>query len=290
MRYRIPHNEITKYFHSDQWQRLLKYLRGDHTEEIYHAHIFIDTGLHPNTLRRLLIKYFEVIGMPIDRPIDFQASNVGHDMLHNIHPSGTFHFDLAFHFNPHLILAPMPLEITFQNANLQVWGKSETYAFFQQFPFKTEVIEDKIDQYFYSPQWDEIRTFVKDKSLVHFHANVETSVHPDRIKEAALRALKREGWVLQKAAHCIFFPRKDWKAGKICLLMSEPMFNFDIAWVFNPDVVIIPSRRFFIQQIRPDFDLRHEEPIEKLLKKGNFTPDISNQELDEIGKRISEAL
>ena len=110
------------------------------------------------------------------------------------------------------------------------------------------------------------------------------------IKEAALRALKREGWVLQKVVHCIFFPRKDWKAGKICLLMSEPMFNFDIAWVFNPDVVIKPSWRFFIQQIRPDFDLRYEEPLDKLLKKGNFKPHISTEELNEIGKRISDTL
>jgi len=290
MSYHLPHNEIINYFHSEQWQRLLKYLRGNNTEEIYHAHIFIDTSLHPNTLRRLLIKYFEIIGMPIDRPIDFQASNVGHDMLHNIHPSRTFHFDLAWHFNANVILAPMPLEITFQNANLQVWGESETYSFFQQFPFRTDVSEDKIDQYFHSPQWEEIRAFVKDKSLVHFHANVETSVHPDMIKKAALRALKREGWALQKVVHCIFFPRKDWKAGKICLLMSEPMFNFDIAWVFDPDVIIRPSQRFFIQQIRPDFDLRHEEPIDKLLKKGNFKPDLSIEELNELGKKISGTL
>src|SRR5512143_3195792 len=104
----LAHNEIVNYFHSEQWQTLLEYLRGKHREEIYHAHIFVDTSLHPNTLRRVLVKYFELIEMPIDRPIDFQASNVGHDILHNIHPAGTFHFDLAFRFNGDVHLAPMP--------------------------------------------------------------------------------------------------------------------------------------------------------------------------------------
>jgi hypothetical protein len=184
----------------------------------------------------------------------------------------------------------MPPEITFQNSNLDFWGKSETYAFFDQFPFKKNVSPEEVDQYFHTPQWDEIRHFVRDKSLVHFHANIETSVHPDLIKDAALKALKQEGWVLQKDVHCIFFPRKDWKAAKICLLMSDPMFNFDIAWAFNPDVVIRPSQKFFIQKIRPDFDLRYEEPLADTLKKGTFKPDISTEEMAQIGRDIAASV
>ncbi len=287
----VPHEEIVGYFHTEQWQKLLRYLRGQGPEEFFHAHIYIDTSLHPNAFRRLLFKYFEVIGMPLDRPVDFQASNVGHDMLHNIHPSGgQFHFDLAWRLNEKLILAPMPAEVTFQGSNLDFWSKSETYAFFDQFPLKKDIAAEQVDQYFHTPQWEEIRHFVRDKSLVHFHANVETSVHPDLIRSAALRALKREGWVLQKDVHCIFYPRKDWKAAKICLLMSDPMFNFDIAWTFNPDVVIRPSQKFFIQRIRPDFDLRYEEPIAGTLKKGHFTPDLSAEEIDQIGKEIAATL
>ncbi len=284
------HIEIAEYFQTEQWQKLMRYLRGPNPEELYHSHIFVDISIHPYTLRRLLAKYFEMVGMPIDRPMDFQISNVGNDMLHNIHPTGTFHFDLAFRFNPNVQIAPMPTEVTWQKSNLQVWGESETYAFFKEFPLKTDVSPDQLDSYFTSSQWEEIRHFVRDKSLSHFHANVETSVHPDIIKEAGIKALKREGWVLQKVVHCIFFPRKDWKAGKVCFLMTEPMFNFDIAWVYQPDVLIRPSKRFFIEQIRPDFDIRPQEPIEKLMKKGNFQPEISSEELDAIAKRISETL
>lgn len=103
-----------------------------------------------------------------------------------------------------------------------------------------------------------------------------------------LRAVEREGWTLQKVVHCIFYPRKDWKAAKICLLLSEPMVNFDFAWIFNPDVIIRPSQRFFVTQVRPDVDIRYVEPIDKLLKKGNYTADVTLEELNEIGRRISK--
>ena len=122
--------------------------------------------------------------------------------------------------------------------------------------------------------------------MVHFHANVETSIHPDLIKEATMELIEKEGWTNQIVVHCIFYPNKDWKAGKVCFLMSDPMFNFDIAWDYNKDALIRPSRKYFITNIRPDFDLRYEEPEQKILSTGDFMPKLSFDELREIEKSI----
>lgn len=285
-------SEITSYFKSEQWLALIKLLQKKHHEEVYHAHIFVDTKLHPYTLREVIFSYFKCIDMPIDRPIDFQVSNVGNIMAHNIHPQGTFHFDLAFRYNPDVVLSAMPNEIAFRKSNLQFWGKKETYDFIDQFPFRKDVPINQIVDYFHSSEykicsnWSEYKYFVLDRRMVHFHANVETSIHPDLIKQATIELIEKEGWTNQLIVHCIFYPNRDWKAGKVCFLMSDPMFNFDIAWDYNPEVLIQPSRKYFITKNRPDFDLRYEEPEQKMMSTGDYMPEISFDELREIEKSI----
>ena len=137
-------SEITSYFKSAQWLSLVKLLQKKHHEEVYHAHIFVDTKLHPYTLREVIFSYFKCIDMPIDRPIDFQVSNVGNIMAHNIHPKGTFHFDLAFRYNPDVALSAMPNEVAFRNSNLQFWVKKLTNESRDQFPLENISAIDQI--------------------------------------------------------------------------------------------------------------------------------------------------
>ncbi|MFC1798998.1 hypothetical protein ACFLZL_04245 [Thermodesulfobacteriota bacterium] len=290
--------EVVDYFQSESWLTLIKLLKRDHHETIYHAHIFVDTSLHPYTFRKILFKYFDLIDMPVDRPIDFQMASVGNIMAHNIHPAGTFHFDLAFQYNSEVVLSPMPKGSSFRGDNIQYWGEKETWDFINQYTFRPEskTDEDAVFDYFWSSDyrvsslWSEYKNFVLDRRMVHFHANIETSLHPDIIEKVTLKIIEKEGWKIQLTVPCIFYPSADRAYAKICFLMTDPMFNFDIAWEFNPDVVIRPSTKFFIQNIRPDFDLRYEEKEDELMATGDFMPELTKDELKEVEAALKKSV
>lgn len=275
---------IKEYFEGEQWTTLEDKVEND-KDDTYHAHCFVETTLHPLTFCEVLKAYYRTRGMEIDRPIDLQPSNVGHNMLHGIHPTGTFHYDIAWRYKPGKIINPMPLEYIKERNNLQMWGKKEINEFFSKFNFiqpEGQAKED-LEQYFKSGTWKQTCEYVLDSTIAHFHANVETSVHPDALRDAALEAIKRQGWTIQKALHCIFSPVKGWIAGKVVFLLDQPRVMFDIAWKFNNDVSIRASTVPFMN-VNPDvteFDVRRKETIEYYTDEGEFIT-LSNEEIRKL--------
>lgn len=274
---------IKDYFAGEQWRTLQDRVENDR-ENSYHAHIFVDTSLHPLTFCDVLRTYYAAIGMPIDRAIDLQPSNVGFNMLHGIHPAGSFHYDVAWRYNPACVLAPMPHELVKEKNNLQIWGRKEIDDFFGQYRFvrATGQAKEDLDAFFRSPEWDQTVEYVLDTTIAHFHTNVEMSIHPDDLRDAALEAIGRQGWKLQKHIHCIFSPYKGWTTGKVVFLLEEPEVMFDIAWKFNPDVTIRPSTVHFMLQDSTVFDVRRKEKIEFYTSGGEFIV-LSDDELRELG-------
>lgn len=275
---------IKNYFDGEQWTTLEDKVEND-TEGTYHAHVFVETTLHPVTFCNILKEYYKAKGMEIDRPIDLQPSNVGHNMLHGIHPAGTFHFDLAWRYEAGKIISPMPPEFIKEKENLQIWGKKEIDDFFSQFEFATsgeKVLKD-LNQFFESDQWKQTCEYVMDNTIAHFHVNVETNIHPDAIKAAALQAIKKQGWTVQKSLQCIFSPVKGWTTGKVVFLLDTPRVMFDIAWKFNDQVGIRPSTVPFMG-VNPEvneFDVRRIETMEFYTDKGEFIT-LSDAELEKL--------
>lgn len=278
-------NAINDYFRSPQWSALEDRLEND-KEKTFHAHIFVNTTLHPTTFSNVLKAYYRTRKMEVDRPIDLQPSNVGHNMLHGIHPSGTFHFDLAWKYKAGVIIEPMEEDAIKEKNNLQIWDEKITYDFFKQFDFVTHPTAEQqkdIAAFFTSSVWDENRGYVLDKNIAHFHMNIETCLHPDIIRDAGLAAIKKEGWTVQKLLHCLFSPYKGWTTGKVVYLMDTPRVMFDIAWKFNPDVTIRSSQVPFmgVTPGKNGFDVRYNENMDFFTDAGEFIT-LTDAELKEL--------
>ena len=276
--------EIKNYFDGEQWMTMEERLEND-PDNSYHAHIFVDTTLNPLTFSDVLRVYHKARGMEVDRPIDLQPSNVGHNMLHGVHPYGTFHYDLAWKYEPGVVIKPMSPEFVKEKNNLQIWGKTELDEFFLKFAFvhPTGEAKKELDDYFESDDWKQTVEYVMDDTITHFHSNVETSFHPDDIRDAALVAFKKQGWTLQKRFHCIFSVLSG-KTGKIVFLLDEPRVMFDIAWKFNSDVGIRQSTVPFmgVTEGVTKFDVRRKETMEFYTNKGEFIT-LSDAELKTLG-------
>jgi hypothetical protein len=267
-------DQINSYFRGEQWTTMSDRLEKD-KNDTFHAHIFVNTCLHPLTLADILRAYFRVKGMEIDRPIDFQPSNVGHNMLHGVHPYGTWHFDLAWKYGDKEPIYPMEPEFIKEKNTLQFWDRKNTYEFFEGFPFKKTITEEEqkeLDAFFRSPAWDECRGYVLRNDIAHFHMNVETSFHPDIIQEAGLKAILNEGWAVQKYFHCLFSPVKGWVTGKCVYLLDTPRVMFDIAWKYNGDVGVRSSQVPFmgVTEGKNDFDVRPKEDMKFFVGDKNF--------------------
>ncbi|WP_417722595.1 hypothetical protein [Salipiger sp.] len=264
-------SEIKAYFDSDHWGELEDRVEN-HSDSTLHAHVFVDTRLHPETFCDVLRTYYAARGMEIRRTIDFQPSNVGHNMLHGVYPQGTFHYDVAWRYADGPAIAPMPEALVKERDNLQIWGVREIEDFFARYDFVTdaEAAAGPLDDFFASPTWARTAELVEDRTVAHFHTNVEMNIHPDLLMSAALRRIERRGWKLQKTLHCIFSPRQGWTTGKVVFMLDEPEVMFDIAWSFNPDVSIRPSTFHFMLEDDPAFDVRRKETLEYYTSQGAF--------------------
>src|SRR5690606_2838931 len=155
--------QISRYFQSPQWMELEDRVENDSVNTL-HAHIFVDTDIHPESLCDVLRVYYKARGMKVDRSIDFQPSNVGHHMLHGIYPAGTFHYDLAWRYAPGSVIAPMPADLVKEKQNLQIWDKKDIAEFFGQYDFVTDEARAKpaLDAFFASDVWRRTTQLVQD--------------------------------------------------------------------------------------------------------------------------------
>lgn len=280
---------IKRYFETEQWNTLQDRVDNDPINTL-HAHIFVDTMLHPDTFSDVLKVYYKVMGREIDRTIDMQPSNVGHNMLHGVHPTGSFHYDVAWRYNNGEAISPMPQAFVKEKNNLQIWDEQDIEQFFSQYQFIQPEGEAKVqlEQHFESKHWEETCEYVEHPNMAHFHANVEMSVHPDALRDEALKAIEKQGWKLQKVLHCIFSPTSDWITGKVVFMLHEPEVMWDIAWKFNKNVVIRPSTVPFMMQDRTEFDIRYKEKMEYYTDQGEDFIVLNDIELKRLKTLFEE--
>lgn len=276
-------NEATKaidalqeYWQSDHWQRFLHLLLEEDGERVYHIHHFVDTRIHPESLQQAVQFYFAKHGWEIDREIDTYVQvprPVG--TIHGICAINAAtgqkmpHWDLQFRYGAGAFIAPMAADGT--KEDLTGWSESWMEKFLSQFPFepvgpKEEAI---IEDWFHSGQWDRACAHVEDPKAVHVHANAITSVHPDAVIKAALRAFKREGWRVWDYVPCVFDVRGE-TVGKTVFMLSYPQQIFDICWRFEPGVVMAPSPKHFLVDRDPEFDVRTQGPLEAFIASNDY--------------------
>jgi len=270
---------IASYFRSEHWQQALAVL-SIADEPVYHAHVYVETQIHPLSLEEIVKGYFAKIGRPVHRKIEIFTSGQVADSgsIHGIEPKGMPHFDLLWKYSRDALLAPARRE-----HNVEYWGQKYMDQFYTKYPFKSELNADEsaeLDAYFESAAFQKYCELNEHPDVVHIHANVETSAHPDLIRAAALKAMAKRGWDIEEAVP-VAFQMRGQMHGKIVFLGHTPEKIFDIAWAFNPAVTLIPSTRYWLTTENPTYDARtmHELPL--LLKRDPYRL-LSLQEIEAI--------
>ncbi|MFV0429091.1 MAG: hypothetical protein ACK5KO_06670, partial [Arachnia sp.] len=190
--------EIAAYFRSEHWLGAVQTL-SESDETLYHAHVYIETQVHPLALEEIVKQWFARQGRPLHRRIEIFTSGQVHDAgsIHGIEPEGLPHFDLLWQWAPERLIGPAPRAET-----LEVWGERYMAEFLAKFPLREEATaqdEAELAAYFSGSAWAKYCELNEHPDVVHIHANVETSLHPSIIREHALKAMAARGWEVEEA-------------------------------------------------------------------------------------------
>ena len=281
---------VVKYLKSDQWQELMRQLTQT-DEEIYHTHVYVENKVGAESLYKLVERYFKRKGLALDRKIDILAPNISASLaLHNVHPHNpernlyTPHFDLFWKYNPDVVIEASP-SLLEEGKNIIGWGKKEIDNFLKQFEFKCVGPREEweIYKYFQSSHWKKFIELMVDPSYDHVHVNVEINFDPWILKVLAVDALKEIGWQVDHVVPCIYHP-PDY-LGKIIFLLKYPERVHDIAWFYNPDVVIKPfEKKTFGRSPKdgdPSFLVCYRDLAEERIKEPGYE-ELTDEQIEDI--------
>ncbi len=289
---------VVKYLQSDQWQELMRLLTQT-DEEIYHIHLFAQSKLAAESLGKLMEGYFKRKGLEEERPATILAPNVPKDSIgvHNVHPNNpdrvvfTPLFDFYLKYNSDVVLEPgNPNEYGQDGKNIIGWGKTCLDDYLRQFDFKNVGPREEweIAKYFHSPQWQKFLRLMVDPDYLHVHCNVEINFHPWILKLFAVEAFKQVGYTVNYAVPCIYRPEPDY-LGKIIFLLGHPEVVHDIAWSYNPDVVIKPVDKWMFGNSPNDGDPGFSVCPKSLLDqrhKENTYENLTDEQIEEILNQV----
>jgi hypothetical protein len=235
-------DETTEYFRSTQWREVVQAVQERDTN---HMHVYVDSYLHPyQAFAPLVLGYFEARGWEAYRPYKQMTNKPGHAALYSIDLRDKANFEIYIRLNQGAILAPMPPDLAERNANVRVWTDRYVRRFQDQFSWRhvSAAEEREVIEFFRTGKhWQRTLEYVVDPDVVHVHCNIETSVRPELIRRHAMDDLRARGWKFMHAIHSVFTRKGGLDTGKIIILGLEPERTYDIAWYYNPDIVIQPN-------------------------------------------------
>jgi hypothetical protein len=265
---------IIDFFKSDFWNDFVdNHLHHPNGDVVYHAHIYVDTSIHPDSMHPITYAYWKAKGLPLDRCIDPQSPKDHVGALHGIHPPGLPGFDYFFRYNKDAIIEPMPTNVPEAEIgqNQLSWGKKYQDEFVRQFHFKVvgEEEDELIRAYFKTKHWKETLANVMDSRIMHCHANFEINFDPKIFELYVRKALREIGWKLDKVVPCVYLVRGKY-TGKNIFSVRWPEKVFDTCWKYNPNMVIHPAEEPWIYDRDPGFDNWYRPQLDKVLEADDF--------------------
>lgn len=237
---RVIREKIIDYLTGREWTEAVKSMAKGR-EEVFHAHIYADSILHPLSLRRIMEDYFTVQERPVERTVKLLSHGKGFLNIYYIQPAGMCHFEVFLKYTPDVVIEPMSGKSSRSGKAYEYWGPEYMRAHHGKFPFRQmdEAAREEVERYFRSPSWESIyRVMAFDNERnVHSHCIVETSVHPEQILAVGAAEIERKGWDLDRAVP-IVFGLNGFDQGKITYLVRSPELVLELEWEFNPDTVI----------------------------------------------------
>jgi len=277
-------------------------------DPMLHIHIYAENRVHPDSLSRLIEGYHKLKGVGLDRGIQFSGlPDVG--LTINTQPVETktgrylANYEFFWFYNPKVLLAPAelrpdidlsksPMYKELQTGNLYGWGKKFMDDYYKQFDFKCVGPNEEVEirKYFKSDHFRKWVRLMSDRSLAdHVHCNVEINFDPWILKLYAEEAFRGLGIKVEWVIPNVFRVPSGYR-GKLIFLFAYPEGQHDIAWDFNPDVIIRPATKPFVgARIPPDgdftFDLNLRADRDAVLKAGEYVK-LTDDEINEILARV----
>jgi len=250
---------VANYFKQDiTWKLMMNNLaRG---KEFLHGHIWLDSILHPESVRKVAKGYLETHGLPLARESFIRAGRSGGQspgfvIIENIHPRGTTHFELFMRYSKEQVIAPTPPSATAFDTPIDLWDEDLKKTRYAKLDFKTTLTaqdEKDLIAFYDSPVWEEFCRFFHDEKGTHAHLEFETSIHPDIIQEYAGKAVEARGWEFLRGVNLMPFPEPD--RGIIMVSIKKPELYMEFGWYFVPDVSIKLRPEPIVQKIYPADD------------------------------------
>ncbi|MDL2220285.1 hypothetical protein LJC55_01310 [Eubacteriales bacterium OttesenSCG-928-N14] len=278
---------VVSYFKSEHWNNFVNNHVDNPTDEIWHSHVYVDTSIHPDSLEPVMYDFFIKWGHPLVRHIDQLSATPGVGALHNVHPQGLAHFDMFFRYYEDAVLQPMRVELAEKGQNALSWGKAFMDDFYKKFDFKAvgPREEQQIREFFHSLHWKDFMRHAKHPNVMHVHCNVKINFDPKILELIARDTLAAQGWTIDKVVPNVYNVRGEY-TGKLVFLGASPEIVYDLAWVYDPDVVIAPCYETLLRDdFYPGFDPCLNDEYAKVLAESPFIR-LTEEEIADIISRL----
>lgn len=214
---------MVDYLTSDQWSEFMNILsRGT---KVRHAHLYIESVLHPGTLEKIAEAYLEKNNIDYKGKKGLLSHGKGYTNIYYIQPKDMCHFEIMSVYNPDIVIEPMSSKKTREGQTIDYWDDDFMQNFYKKISFKAMGKEErkKVEQYFQSDGWKQAYvTMAYSDENVHSHCIVETSLHPEEILPIGEEAIESRGWEVDRAVSVVFSMR-GYDIGKITYLLSKPI-------------------------------------------------------------------
>jgi hypothetical protein len=250
-------------------------------DERSHIHMFVNTDLHPVSFEKVLKTYLARIGYPVNRGNEILIGGPNQGTLHGVHPAGTPHFDIKWHYKAGVAIEPMEEWMGEQGQNLLCWDEEYMSYFYRNFQWNPVGSAEMraIEDYFNSRHWHHSFELMLDSEVVHIHPHVQTNVHPNVLERCIRTAIEKKGWKLQRMLPNVYHIKGVYY-GKFMLLFSDPELSFDLDWVYNKDVVLAPFDGDCLIQDEPGYMIIKANLMDGFLAKDSYRT-LSDQEIDD---------
>jgi len=240
--------ECVDFFNSSsEWNTVVAALqRGS---DVRHLHLYLDTAIDHRDLEVIIRNYFYRKNWPLTRKIMY-IPGPGYVNIYNVHPEGRAHFEVIARFDPDTVIGPTPVGATHKDAgkNFAFWDVDYMEDFYTRtgHDFRTELSEREVaeaNRYFASAEWNEACEFMSRPGSLHCHAQVNTSIHPEVLRELAWKAMERRGWNVYWGVSVVYQPGADPERPKIVFLVSHPETQMEIEWFYHPHTLLQPAEQ-----------------------------------------------
>ncbi|MBW3097051.1 hypothetical protein [Pseudohoeflea coraliihabitans] len=263
---KVIQRELENFYKSDFWRSFLDEI--ELKKGVRHAHLSVDSSVHPANLLYLTRAYFKKQNEPLRRSIWLTSEGPGFSNCYYIAPETRCHFEIMQRYNPEVIIEPMPPEEAIGGKNIDIWDDAYMADYYKKFEFRPfdEAAEKEVDDFFESSAWHrllELMVYNVQRNK-HGHLVVRMGVHPEEVAKRGLAALRKRGWVVDRAVDITFrgdvggaLTSENFEYKKITFLLQQPETVLEIEWEYDPSVIIEPrpydvTRLLTIDNIQKD--------------------------------------